>query len=536
VFVKAVCSTDDESPWSVAATTKTFCMPVNELPYTENFDQYGFQTGRPDCWSFPVTFNTYPKIYLNDYGYYGMETMALVFASDTLTSPVAVTPAFDADIHSLRAQFRISADHNYIAGCMEVGVMSDPNDMATYEPVQVFSIHEWETWEDCSVDFRFTNLTGTGRYIAFRQVGTHDDLELWLDDLVVFQAPDCDAPGALTATAISTNSATLTFQPAEPSNSQWEYVVCTGSASPNTSSPTAIINTTFDISNLAEGVTYRIYVRTVCATNAYSGWSEPLTITTDCDLIGQLPYSETFDTYGTDSETAFPDCWRRMQNTASYLYYPAITSEESASGVGSLMFFSNEFIDGWAIAPALAPNLSFDSIQVDFKHFMANGAVHGWDTLLVGVMSSPYDASTYVPVDTFTIQNFGVWEPKTVLFDNYQGTGRYVAFRYHCPAYMGVAYIDDVVFSVKSDVGVTDHNLEHQLSIYPNPTSGQFTIRDAQGLMEKVEVYDMYGKLIDRVEINDYTAVIDLSANASGVYIVRTYTDNGIITKRVVKR
>lgn len=536
IFVKAVCGTNDESPWSVATTVKTFCAPVHELPYSENFDQYGYLVNYPDCWTFPVTFNAFPMIDMNTYGYYGMESKALVFASDPLTSPVAVTPAFDADIHSLRAQFNIAADHNYIAGCLEVGVMSNPNDITTFEPVQVFSIHEQGTWEECSVNFQYTNMTGTGRYLAFRQVGSHDDWEIWLDNLRVFQAPECDAPNCLNVTASSTNSTTVTFRPAGPSDSQWEYVVCTGNTSPNTTSSTSISDTTFVISNLLEGETYHIYVRTVCASDAYSGWSEPLTITTDCGIIEQLPYSETFDTYGTDSETAFPDCWRRLINTASYLYYPAITSEESASGVGSLKFFTNEFSDGWAIAPALAPNLSLDSIQIDFKYFMLYGSEHGWDTLLVGVMSNPYDACTYVPVDTITIQNFGVWESKSVLFDNYQGLGRYVAFRYRCPAYMGVAYIDDVEIIVRQDIGLPDYNVDSQLSLYPNPTSGQFTIYDAQGLMDNVEVYDLYGKLILRTQINDFTAVVDLSSKASGLYIVRVFTDHGIITKRVVKR
>ena len=54
--------------------------------------------------------------------------------------------------------------------------------------------------------------------------------------------------------------------------------------------------------------------------------------------------------------------------------------------------------------------------------------------------------------------------------------------------------------------------------------------------MESVEVYDMYGKLISRVLVNDYTALIDLSSNATGVYIVRAFTDLGIINKRVIKR
>jgi hypothetical protein len=156
--------------------------------------------------------------------------------------------------------------------------------------------------------------------------------------------------------------------------------------------------------------------------------------------------------------------------------------------------------------------------------------------MIVGVMTSPYNKATFVSVDTFTLQNFGVWEPKTVLFDNYQGNGRYVAFRYHCPAYMGMVYIDDVVFSVRPYVGINNHAVGCSLNIYPNPTNGQFTIRDPQNILEKVEVFDIYGKLIEQVAIYDYQTTLDLSSHASGVYFVRTFTKYGVVTKRVVKR
>ena len=156
--------------------------------------------------------------------------------------------------------------------------------------------------------------------------------------------------------------------------------------------------------------------------------------------------------------------------------------------------------------------------------------------MLVGVMSSPYDESTFVPVDTVTLENWGVWESHSVLFNAYQGNGRYVAFRYHCPTYLGKVFIDDVVFSKKPGSGVAEHDLDSYLHIYPNPTTGKCTIHNEQCMMERIEVYDVYGKLLDVVQINDYQTDIDLSSRASGIYFVRVTTDQGIITKRVIKR
>jgi hypothetical protein len=420
---------------------------------------------------------------------------------------------------------------------MEVGVMSDPNDLSTFESVQVFSIAQSDIWQEVTVDFRHTAMTGTGKYIAFRQVGTHSsNMAMWIDNIVIYQASNCDAPTALSAYDLSSASVTINFEPSASTSSQWEYVVCDVNASPDSQTPTSVSDTFFNLSNLISGESYDIYVRTVCGTNNYSDWSEPLTITTDCGVIDQLPYTEAFDNYGTDSETAFPDCWRRILTSASYSHYPIVSSEASASGVGSMLFFANSLSDDWAITPAFAPNLSFDSIRLDFNYFQSSDAVPGWDTMFIGVMNSPYDAATFVPVDTITLQNWGVWEPHSVLFDNYHGNGRYLAFRYHCPVYLGKVFIDDVVFSLRPDVGIPEHNLNQLLHLYPNPTNGKCTIRSEEYAIVNVEVYDVFGKRLESLQVNDYQIDISLSVRAAGVYFVRVTTKQGTITKRVVKR
>ena len=539
VFVQSDCGSSSSS-WCTPTTFMTTCAPVVDLPYSENFDDYPWMSTyivRPDCWIFPVTYAECPRIDWNTYGYYGMESKALLFHSDTSMAATAVTQPFGVDIHSLRAQFRLSADHEYIAGCMEVGVMSDPYDLSTFESVQVISIAHFDTWQDVTVDFRNTAMTGTNRHIAFRQVGLHSsNMAMWLDDLIVYQADECDAPSALTAHDLTSTSATISFEPSQSSASQWEYVACAPGVSPSTQTPVSTANTSFIVDNLNPGQTYRIYVRTICGSNSHSGWSEPLEITPDCGIISQLPYTETFDTYGTDSETAFPDCWRRILTPASYSYYPIVSSEVSASGVGSMLFLANSFSDDWAITSAFAPNLSFDSIQLDFSYFQEAGAIPGWDTMFIGVMSSPYNAASFVPVDTITLQSWGVWEPHSVLLDRYNGDGRYVAFRYHCPAYLGKVFIDDVVFSVRPDVGVSERDIDQLLHLYPNPTTGKCIVRNEQNLIEQLEVYDMYGKRLEQHFVRDYQTDIDLSARASGVYFVRVTTEQGTVTKRVVKR
>jgi hypothetical protein len=46
----------------------------------------------------------------------------------------------------------------------------------------------------------------------------------------------------------------------------------------------------------------------------------------------------------------------------------------------------------------------------------------------------------------------------------------------------------------------------------------------------------MYGKRLEQHFVRDYQTDIDLSARASGVYFVRVTTEQGTVTKRVVKR
>jgi hypothetical protein len=201
------------------------------------------------------------------------------------------------------------------------------------------------------------------------------------------------------------------------------------------------------------------------------------------------------------------------------------------------MFTANSFHDSWITTPAFDQGIPFDSLQLEFKIYKEDENPD-WENMQIGIMKNPYDENSFVPVDTIEFNSIPqrVWVSYSVLFDVNHGEGQYVAFKYHCPAYEGRMFIDDVVFSKRSNIGIPNHYQDYHLYIYPNPTTGKCTIRSEKYIMKKIEVYDIYGKPLDILQINDYQTDIDISTYASGIYIVRIATELGVVTKRIVKK
>ena len=80
------------------------------------------------------------------------------------------------------------------------------------------------------------------------------------------------------------------------------------------------------------------------------------------------------------------------------------------------------------------------------------------------------------------------------------------------------------------------HDMQQQVSIYPNPTSGDVTL-DLSGLNAKtVELFSMNGQLLNTVVPTNDTMTMSLSQYAAGIYFVRIHSDKGVTTQKIVKK
>ncbi len=79
----------------------------------------------------------------------------------------------------------------------------------------------------------------------------------------------------------------------------------------------------------------------------------------------------------------------------------------------------------------------------------------------------------------------------------------------------------------------TDDSLIVPAYVYPNPSKGVFNVEGVG--IRKIEVMDTYGQVILSEEVENDHIQVNLGDKATGAYLLRVVTDNGITTKKLVK-
>lgn len=78
-------------------------------------------------------------------------------------------------------------------------------------------------------------------------------------------------------------------------------------------------------------------------------------------------------------------------------------------------------------------------------------------------------------------------------------------------------------------------NKKDDFSLFPNPSTGKFTIRNNANVELKIRIYNSIGQMVKEVNSNNNTKVlIDLSNQSRGIYTVELISEKGVHNKKVV--
>ena len=86
-----------------------------------------------------------------------------------------------------------------------------------------------------------------------------------------------------------------------------------------------------------------------------------------------------------------------------------------------------------------------------------------------------------------------------------------------------------------TNVGIESY-LSNSVVLFPNPAKEVINVQCTTYNVQSVEVIDVYGKVINTVNVVENPTRINVSGLANGMYFVRVTTEEGVVTKQFVKK
>jgi len=76
-----------------------------------------------------------------------------------------------------------------------------------------------------------------------------------------------------------------------------------------------------------------------------------------------------------------------------------------------------------------------------------------------------------------------------------------------------------------------------EVSVYPNPTTGDLRIMNYDLRIEHIEIYDVFGRKVfsNHLITSSFNYIINISYLPKGIYIIRIQTEKGMLNKKIIK-
>jgi hypothetical protein len=112
---------------------------------------------------------------------------------------------------------------------------------------------------------------------------------------------------------------------------------------------------------------------------------------------------------------------------------------------------------------------------------------------------------------------------------------RETASQYNTPDYLIGYGIPNLALALSQSLNVEEAQVVNQISVFPNPVESELhVIFPSSENQVRVVIYNILGKKVMEKSL-DSSSTLDVSIMAKGVYLLNIETQNGSITKKIIK-
>ena len=442
----------------VQTTLKTTSM-VN-LPYSETFTETETISGNAYCgkpygWiTGGLTNVNVPCVYKGSgskYSYSVDSTNYLFFSgtASTTATPVpadsliyAITPEINGNLANCEVDFWGTA-YTYLsnggnqdyAAELTVGVVTNPYDIGTLQVIETVKIDNGEQFKHFRVSL--AGYTGTGKHVALVSMASKPNI-FYVDNFTIKEVNVC-TPTNLRATNVLPTGFTLT--PQLNGADSWNLKVSTvynRDASLIADSLVLVNQTGLTAASYqvqlpaaanAEGKIIVVYVQGV-KNGVASEWSAPLTL--HVPTTGVVPM---FFDFSTNATFNLQNLINELHTSSIYkgfkdLISPMLLQTTYPRGATSIPVYDGAYlalngVDNYVAFPYVA---NPSELEITFRLSSGSTTYAGSGRVAVGVMTDPYDLSTFVELGRFDAAD-GTFAKVRQTLDSYTGNGHYIAIR-----------------------------------------------------------------------------------------------------------
>ena len=284
LWISAVCAGSDTS-MALRYQVRTPCTFLTSLPYFQDFETCptGSYTSANfvDCWNRQndgTMYFGYPYVSSSTSYSHNGGTRGLYWYNSTTVGTYGsyqciALPGFDTDyvqMRNVQLSFWARATSTSYRPVFEVGVMTNPSDVATFVPVATVNVVSTD-WEQFVVDFG--NYRGSANFVAVMARATTGSWYATLDEFTIERRPACQTVYHVEASNTGTTGTLLTWEMRGGDSVAASYQVRIDSVGATTAS--TVFTTTeprYLVTGLVPGVSYRALVRAVCVNDSIGGW------------------------------------------------------------------------------------------------------------------------------------------------------------------------------------------------------------------------------------------------------------------------